>query len=399
MKVKLARWLILTLFFISSISVRAEARQKLSLDEFLNLVRKESLDLAIESATVDASKYRASGIRIPPGMVGVMQMQDGSDSGTGFEAFQEIPFPTKIAQEKKTRKLEYQSQKQISEIQKTMVMTKARLAYMEFWAATVKLNLLKEKVSWLHHHQELFRTTILSDNEAKVHLFGIESETDLVKNDVLDAEATLVEKRNVLNNFSPSLQNVNIIPIEPVMGNQKFDETKSPLVTWKEKELELKKAKLNLAKQSYIPDLSVRFRSFNGMEMSSVDRELMVGITVPFLYFWQSQAEVKGSHAEKIKSDAELQKMIVTAESMRSSLVKKVAALRSQILNLKNTLIPRATQRVELMKNISPRTMQGLDEHKMVMSDYLDLKLKAVDLRVEYEKILQEILQLTGGAL
>lgn len=397
MNLKTGSILALLCSFLSLVPGQAMAKQKLSLDEFLNLVRKESLDLAIESATVDAAKFRASGIRIPPGMVGVMQMQDGSDSGTGFEAFQEIPFPTKIAQEKKTRKLEYQNQKQMSEIQKTMVMTKARLAYMEFWASAVKLNVLREKVNWLHHHQKLFRTTLFSDNEAKVHLLGIESETDLLRNDILDAEATLLEKRNVLNNFSPSLQGTDIVPLESAMGNQKFDETKSPLVTWKEKELELKKAKLNLAKQSYVPDLSVRFRSFNGMEMSSVDRELMVGITVPFLYFWQSQAEVKGAHAEKIKSDTELQKMIITAESMRSSLIKKVAALRSQILNLKNTLIPRAAQRVELMKNISPRTMQGLDEHKMVMSDYLDLKMKAVDLRVEYEKNLQEILQLTGN--
>lgn len=397
MKLQASSILVLILGYLSFVPGQAMAKQKLSLDQFINLVHKESLDLVIESATVDAAKFRASGIRIPPGMVGIMQMQDGSDSGTGLEVLQDIPFPTKISKEKTTRKLAYQTQKQIGDIQKNMILTKARLAYVEFWAAAVKLNLLREKVSWLHHHQELFRTTLLSDNEAKIHLFGIESETGLLKNDILDAEAVLTEKRNVLNNFSPSLQEIDISPLEPAMGNQKFSEMNSPLVTWKEKELELQKAKLNLAKQSYLPDLSVRYRSFNGMKMSSVDRELMVGITVPFLYFWQSHAEVKGAHAEKIKSDAELKKMVITTGSMRSSLIKKISTLRSQISNLKNTLIPRAAQRVELVKNVSPRTMQGLDEHRMVMSDYFDLKIKAVDLRVEYEKNLQEILQLTGN--
>ena len=75
--------------------------------------------------------------------------------------------------------------------------------------------------------------------------------------------------------------------------------------------------------------------------------------------------------------------------------VQKAEALQKQMTMLKHQLLPRAAQRVEFMKNISPRTMQGLDAHKSVMSDYLDLKLKAVDLRIDYEKNFQEILQLT----
>ncbi|QQR81260.1 MAG: hypothetical protein IPJ69_03740 [Deltaproteobacteria bacterium] len=75
--------------------------------------------------------------------------------------------------------------------------------------------------------------------------------------------------------------------------------------------------------------------------------------------------------------------------------MKKSEALRTQIFTLKNKLIPRATHRVDLAKSISERTMEGLDEHKMVMLDYLNLKLKGIDLRIEYEKNLQAIRQLT----
>ncbi|MBX7149550.1 TolC family protein [bacterium] len=373
------------------------AKEKLTLDEFLGLVRTESPDLAIETATIDAFKSRASGINIPPGMVGWMQMKTGGDTSNGVEVFQEVPFPTKIIQDKRTRTLDYETQKQMGFLQKTGILAKARVAYVEFWGASARLAVLKEKHHWLRHHAELFKTTTLSDNTAKVHLLGVESETDLLENEVLEAEAALTEARNLLNGLVPSLAERTLVPVEPVLQSPKIPSSKNPFITWKEKELKAKKAELALAKQSYLPDVSVRFRTFEGMSASQVDRELMVGVTVPLLSFGQSRAQVKTANAEKVKAEAELKKISTTSQSMLSSFTKKAESLKSQFYTLKNKLIPRAKERVELMKNISPRTMEGLDEHKMVMTDYLDLRLKAVNLRVEYEKNFQEILQLTGN--
>jgi hypothetical protein len=38
--------------------------------------------------------------------------------------------------------------------------------------------------------------------------------------------------------------------------------------------------------------------------------------------------------------------------------------------------------------------MEGLDQHKSVMLGLLDLKIKAIDLRLEFEKNLRELLKL-----
>lgn len=375
---------------------QAGAKQKLSLEDFLNSVRSESPDLTIESANVAASKARASGVRIPPGMVGFMQMQTGGDTSKGLELSQEVPFPTKLIQDKKARRLEYETEKQMGNIQKVGIFAKARASYVEFWAASSRLSVLKEKQSWLHHHTELYRTTTLSDNEAQVHLLGIESETDLLENDILSAEADLVDKRNTLNGFAPSLKDQEVIPAEPAIENPMAGEIQSPFVAWKEKDLKAKQARLSLAKQSYIPDLYVRFRAYEGMPTFQANRELMVGITVPFLNFGQPKAEVDEASAQKTRAVAELQKTKVDSDSMLSSLIKKSEAMRRQIATLKNKLIPRASHRADLVKSLSQRTMEGLDEHKTVMTNYLDLKLKEIDLRVAYEKNFQEIIQLTG---
>ncbi len=394
---KTGTFLTLTIAFLIFLPGWTEARQKLSLDEFLDFVHTESPDLSIESANVAAFKARSSGIRIPPGMVGFMQMQSGGDTAKGLEVAQEIPFPTKIAQDKKSRRLEYEAQKKMSAIQEVTVSAKARVAYIEFWAASTRLAILKEKHDWLHHHAKLNRTLTISDNAAQIHLLGIESEADLLENDILSEEAYFVEARNALNSFAPSLKGQDFIVMEPVLEKAKAGESQNPLVAWKEEELKAKKARVALAKQSYLPDLYVRFRAYEGMPTVQANQELMVGVTVPFLNFWQPRAEVKEASAQKAKAYAELEKVKVESDSRLSALLKKSEAMKSQISVLKNKLIPRAARRAELVKNISQRTMEGLDEHKTVMLDYLDLKLKSIDLRLAYEKNFQEIRQLTGN--
>jgi len=397
MAFQMGKVLTLFLLMLSLLSSSAVAKETLPLDRFLKMVYAENPDFTIQNSDVNASKARASGIRIPPGMVGFMQMRESGNIRNGIEVYQEIPLPSKIIQDKRVRNLEYEAQKQVSGIQKTIIIAKARVAYIEFWAALTRLTILKEKRRWLGHHTELYRTTTFSDNQARIHLLGVESELDLLDNEILSADTFLTTKRNLLNVFVPSLENQDIVAVEPALEDPKTNGGKSPFVTWKEKELKAKQAELSLAKQAYLPDLSVRLRAYGGSQIVQANNELMVGITVPFLNFWQPNAEIKEASAKKMRANAELQKMTVETDSMFSSLFKQSGVLKKQLVILKNKLIPRAAQRVELVKNLSQRTMEGLGEHKSVMLDYLDLKLQAVDLRSDYEKNLQEIMQLIGG--
>ena len=90
----------------------------LTLSEFIAKAEKESPDLAVEKANLSISESRASGIRINPPMVGLMQMKQGSSTTNGIEISQEIPFPTKMAQNKKVRDLEHEAQKETAIIKK-----------------------------------------------------------------------------------------------------------------------------------------------------------------------------------------------------------------------------------------------------------------------------------------
>ena len=369
--------------------------KQLRLSEFLEKVEAQSPSLAIEKANIESAEARASGIRLNPPMIGYMQMKDGSGTNRGYELSQEIPFPTKISKDKEVRNLESESVKEMSQIQKLSVVADARLAYFNFWSSFSKLEIQKEKLDWLKEHIRLTRSSSWSDTSAKAHLLEVESESDLLENDVLSTESELVVAKATLRNFAPDLNINEVVPVEPSIPQFEVKkEIPSSVVIQKEKELAFLTAREDLKKQSYLPDLFVRIRSYNGNEATPQSQELMVGITLPFLFFWQPKAEVAEASAQKSKAQAEYQKSKIDFETKVTSLTQKLEINQRQLKNLKEKLIPRSERRMKLVSGLSTRTMEGLDQHKSAMLGLLDLKMKAIDLRLEFERGLQELFKL-----
>lgn len=222
--------------FLPSIAV-AQTTTTLTLEGFLEATKKESPDLAVEKANLEAASARASGIRIAPPMVGLMQMKESGTSRNGYEISQELPFPTKLIQEKKVRDLEFETQKENSGYQKTLILNEARNAYLSFWSSYEKLQILKDKHHWLKHHVSLTRSATRSDSLAQIHLLEVESDSDLIENEILSIESELSEKRNALKLYAPTLDVDSILPKEPALPTIEIEKTTRSLVTLKEKEV------------------------------------------------------------------------------------------------------------------------------------------------------------------
>lgn len=390
----------LLLLFQVETSVAATINQAntLSIKDFLTRAKEASPDVKIEKSLADETVARAEGVRISPPMVGLMNMRDSAGTNKGFEITQELPFPTKIAKEKEVRNLEAQSQNSLYTFRKNEILLAARAAYFEFWQAFENKKILLEKKAWLREHIKISRTTARADSTSQIHLLGTESEADLLENEVLAAEVDLSEKANALKLYVPDLTTENLSPeAEPQLESVEVDKKeKSNFVIWKEDELKAADAAKSLKKQAYLPDFVLRYRSYDGNQTTPRNEEVMVGITLPFLFFWQPQSESSEAEARSQRAQAELQKVRISFEVRLSTLTEKSQSLKKQILLLREKLIPRAHKRMRLVENLSARTIEGLDEHRMVMFDYLDLRKKEVDARVDFEKTLAEILKLFG---
>lgn len=376
----------------------AASTNTLTIKDFLKRAQAESPDVKIEKSIADEIGARAEGVRITPPMVGLMNMRDSTGTNRGFEITQELPFPTKISKEKEVRNLEAQSQNSLYTYRKNEILLAARAAYFEFWQAFENRKILIEKQVWLKKHLKISRTTARADSTSQIHLLGTESEADLLENELLAAQADLSEKINTLKLYVPDLTTENLSPeAEPQLESIEVDKKeRSNFIAWKENELKAADAAKNLKKQSYLPDLVLRYRSYEGTDTTPRNEEIMVGVTLPFLFFWQPQSELSEAEARSQRAQAELQKARLSFEVQLSTLTEKSQLLKKQILLLKDTLIPRAHKRMRLVENLSARTIEGLDEHRMVMFDYLDLRKKEIDTRIDFEKTMTEILKLFG---
>lgn len=379
-----------------SISYAAESARNLSFNEFLKLVETQSPDLIVEKSVKDEADAKSNGIRLNPPMVGFMTMKEEGSTSRGYEISQEIPFPTKIFKEKETRNLEAEMQNSNYNYRHREILLQARLTYFDFWKAFEKLKIFKEKRDWLKTHARITRSATRSDSESQIHLLGVESELDMLENEVIEAESNFVEKKQALRAIAPDLKEKNLNPITPeLVIVEQQDSKKSALLESKEKSVQKAQADLNLKKQSYLPDFFIRYRNFEQSGMIPKNEEIMIGVSLPFLFFWQPNSESAEASAKLAKARAEFQKTKTDTEARLLGLLQKQESLKKQLTILDEKLIPKAHKRMKLVDNLSTRTMTGLETHRAVMLDYLELKNKAIDARFDFENTVAEILKLS----
>lgn len=371
------------------------AQEKMSLTTYLAKVRDENLDLKSETAKAQSAEAKSIGLALPPPMVGINQMKEDSGiTANGFEVNQTIPFPTKLTSDHSARKYAAQSQNEGRLAKEAEIMASARRMFYGLWALQQKVLYISEKKSVLQNHIKLSRSSARSDSFAGVHVLKTESDLDLLENESLDAEQKLAEKQAELAAF------INSDPATFKIVAQEPPLPKIPKVASTEDSHQIQSMKFNLentqareseAKSSWFPDLSIRYKELGATSMASRYNEIMVGVTLPFVFFWEPHAASKSASAERAQAEFELQKQKRSVESDKITLSKKVETLQKQLDLLNQKLIPRAEKRMKLVHNLAPRDMETLQDHRETMEALPDLKLKALEIRDQYEEAIASL--------
>ncbi len=386
----------LAFFVFFVISQASMAQDKMSLNTFLAKVKEQNLDLKVEVFKSDATQAKAIGLSIPPPMVGInqMQMKDTGASANGFEVNQMIPFPTKLTSEHSARQFEASSQDEKRLAKENEIMAEARLSYFSLWAVQEKKNLLIERQEVIKNHLKLARSTARSDSFAGIHVLKAESDLDFLENDIEAEDQEITERQAVLAN----LLNVNAADFkikaeEPplTLPPKSFSTEKTHQIQALKFDLERMKSKESEARSSWFPDLNLKYREMGATPMFPQYSEVMVGITLPFVFFWEPNANSEMAGAERMQAEAELEKQKRNIESKVATLLSRADSLKRQILTLKEKLIPKAEKRMRLVHNLAPRDMETLQDHRETMEAFPELKMKALMLRLEYEQTISQL--------
>lgn len=371
------------------------AQDALTLDSFLAQVKAQNLGLKVESAKVEAASARAVGINLPPPMVGYIQMNEDGGSGTsGFEVSQTIPFPTKLTSDRSARKFEAEAQSEMQKAFSSEVIAKARLLYFSIWAAQERLGLLKEKKAVIGQHIKLSRAGSRSDSSSNIHILKAESDVDALDNELLTAEQMLrnkqIEAAEFVNadpsNFRPSVKEPQVSELPNSSIIESPHQLESARLT-----LESFKARESEAKSSWFPELNLRYKQMGASSMFQRYNEVMVGVSLPFVFFWEPRATSSSASAQRLQAELEFARTTRKIQTEKSALFVKAESLKKQLDNLVTKLLPRAEKRMRLVHNLAQRDMESLQDHRETMQAFPELKLKALEYREQYEDAVSEL--------
>jgi outer membrane protein TolC len=370
----------------------------LSLDEYLAKVEKQNLEWKAISSKIDAAKAKSVGVSLSPTMVSLIQMNsENAESARGYEITQSIPFPTKIFDEHAVREFEAQSIEQQSLANQVGILAEAKKAYVDLWGQTEELKILEERKDVLAAHLKLSRSGIRSDSLMKVHFLKAESDLDDLSSETFSVEEKIKSARIKMNlylNQNPESPLPDLVepPLEKIPT--KLSETNHDLKAL-EFENRASQKKESLAKSSWFPNFTFRYKEIGATSMAPKNNEWMVGIDLPFLFFWQPRAEAQAAVAERMKAEVELHNKRTSLLAEKAEILAKAQRVRKQLELIDQRLMPRAREREKLIHQISPRDMESLQDHRMALEAGPELKQKRLNLWLEYQDLTAELQKLT----
>lgn len=382
---------IIFLIFCSSMVFGNE----ISLDEYLKKVQVQNLNLKLEAAKQNLAEEKSVGLRLPPPMLGITKgKEEQGNSPNGLEINQEVPFPAKLKADHNARIIESKAQQEMLKANQNEILSKAKLSYIDLWIAQEKIGVINQKRRVLEDHIKLSRSAVRSDSFLKIHLLKAESDLDLLENELESAKQILKEKKYVLADIvNEAPQSFDIEAVEPPISSvpQLTDSETTPQIASMKLTLDSLKAREDEAKASWLPDFNLRYKEMGATSMSNKYREVMVGITLPFVYFWEPKVATTMANIEKMQAEINLNKEKRTIDIKFATLSSKVESLKKQLSNLKNKLLPRAEQRMKLVHNLAPRDMETIQDHRETMEAFPNLKMAELELRMQYEETIAEL--------
>ncbi len=369
----------------------------ITLEDFLSRVKNQSLDDKIQQARYDSFQAKASGYLIPPPTLSFSRFKE-QDSATsnGFEILQTIPFPSHLTADHAARKYDFLAQKELQVSAQKQTLITAKILYLTLWQNQMRAILLDDKKHIIQHHIKIARSAARSDSFGAIHLLKAESDLDLLESDIEIAQQNAREKQfemATLIGVDPATYSIEAV--EPsttempatfsIEGSHLYKTRMFKLQALKEREID--------AKANWFPDFSLKYKEMGSTSTAPKSVETMIGITLPFLFFWEPNSLVRQAKLESLQGQFEFDKEKRNFLSDKSVLFSRIKSLRKQLDTLNTRLIPRAEKRKKLLQNISLRDMEALQDHRDTMEALPDLKMKALDYRLDYEKAVAEVVK------
>lgn len=338
----------------------------------------------------------AVALEVPPPMVAVGSMgMNGPLNGVmeqTFEVTQRLPFPTKFISASKV-KSELIHQKNLEA--ETGLLDIEIQAYQEFVdlnEVLARRQLVYEKQKFFEGHLKRLKAYTISNQVQQLHILEMEATLKEIEADLralTGEERTLrlklgawISKGGEALSADPQLEPINLEKAIPVK-----DSSASPYLKLSQSNEALRDRQKSLAKQSWLPDLSLTYRRHVRHDnLMPNSHELMLGIELPFLFPGQPNAQAKQSDLFREEAFLQNEQQHREVYSQIEALRTQLEATRDQLKLMGSAILPNLDKRMHLLHRLAQTDMESLDLHRSIFEQLQAGQEKNLKLESTYRK-------------
>ncbi len=346
----------------------------ISLDEVIVKSLKSSPTLLAADATVEAARAqdRSVGFLSAPsvafswmGQDGPFKTMDERATNPSWSISQSFPFPTTWWQRKKALAEQSRAAVMAKEWKLSELRFRAIKAFWAYAQAHRVDELLDEEIAILKRHKKNTTLRPVSNELVRAHLFEIDEDMAMLENRKTNQLAQIrasyfdileLTGEKVPNEFPKPLYNFQ----SDLLSATEFSLAADSRVIGIKADILSQRAKVSEAKSKFAPNLNLSFKSYSENSPMPGAKELMVGISLPFVYFWQSSAGVSQEKAKLKVLEAKELGLTRELENEWNSGKVMVEATSEILERLKNRVIPSAQKRFQFLDGLSASQMETL---------------------------------------
>lgn len=391
-----------------------ETTAKLDLNQVFKEVERNNPELAGLRSRAEATSFDVTAEPIlPPPVFEVNSMgSQGPFVGDGhmetsYRIKQELIFPTKFLARKDALSHMSEGAAYSRDARLLELRAEAKKAYVDYWASGARISLIEQRSEIILAHSRRLKSAPLSTKLQQAHIVAAETDHDLAQAELEEVRQGLAVARGTLNTLmgkdpNGELAQASEPPISELPPVPRADESQAliarhPKVLSLSSEVLVQESMRSAARSEYFPNLMVEYWNNRRFDNTPNTSELMVGVSVPFLYFWQPRAMAQAAGARVVEKEAQLTQ---AKNEFKLRLLKEyatLASLRAQSLAYEKKILPGAAKRLKISHSLAPTDMESLTEHRESMESEVNLRLKALEIRSNYEKSFADYEALVGG--
>jgi outer membrane protein TolC len=390
-----SHFFIIILLVFSAQNALAEP-QTLKFEDFWQQVKQAHPALK-EKDALSAPISSTPALEIPAPEISISQMNENTPfSSTGkmqrtVELSQTIPFPTKFSKATEIKKTNILKSNNETKILEKEIRVEAFEAYLNYAKNTELKKILGDKITYYQSHSSKARAIQVTNQAYQVHLYdiGIElsslkSEMKLIDIELAENEATLNRLRNNSDDgkFFPDLETAR--PASQIIAPDSSIQS-HPQLALNQTEIESMKREKEMAGLDWAPDFNLKLKSIKSFDPHYTDgKELMVGITLPFLFPWQRSGKSE-SLGYKIRAEeykGEQIKNVLTQDL--KNLSNKVKEQWELLTIYRDQTLPLVQKKLDRAHKLTTLDMESLEAHKNAIDQFFGLRSKILEEEMNY---------------